>query len=177
MKKEQKKKKEHKIVFNEQVDDYINTLSISITFITIGLLLYFKVLNFGNETISNILQWCFTIFGILMIFLGFNSKDDNPYKIKGFDSFGIGITFLIVWYLIKGFNFFLVIILAILILLIGIYGTIRGILEILYSLNLNLKNIKTKSISKIITEIIIFLTKLSALALTILNILQALKII
>lgn len=177
MKKEQKKQKEQKIVFNKQVDDYINTLAISITFITIGLLLYFKVLNFSNETISNILQWCFTIFGVLMIFVGFNSKDDNPYKIKGFDSFGIGVTFLIIWYLIKDFNFFLIVILAILILVIGIYGTTRGVLEILYSLKLNLKNIKTKSISKIITELIIFLTKLSALALTILNILQTLKII
>lgn len=177
MKKEQKKQKEQKIVFNKQVDDYINTLAISITFITIGLLLYFNVLKFGNGTISNVFQWGFTIFGVLMIFTGFNSKEDNPYKIKGFDSFGIGIAFLIIWYLIKDFKFFLVVILAMFVLIIGIYGTIRGILEILYSLKLNLKNIKTKSLSKIMTELIVFLTKLSALILTILNILQALKIL
>lgn len=170
------KSKEKKSVFNEQIDDIINTFSVSFTFIIIGLLLYFKVIKFGNENISNIIQWIFIIFGLLMIFTSVGQKD-NPYKIKGFDSIGIGIFFLIIWYLIKNIKMFLISFFSIFILIIGVYGTIRGLLEISYSLKIKLSNIKTKGISKLITELILFLTKLSALVLTILNILKALKII
>lgn len=172
------KNEEKKYTFNKIVDDAINTLSISLTFIIIGILLYFGILKFGNKIISNIIQWCFIIFGTLMIFTGLGkTADDNTYKIKGFDSLGIGIIFVIIWYFLKNLTFFLFIILSIIVLIIGVYGSIRGVIEIIYSLKLNFTELKKKSISKFLSEMIIFLTKISALTLTILNILKALSII
>lgn len=171
-------KNKKNIVFSEQIDEIINTLSISLTFIFIGLLLYFNFLKFGGDTFSNIIQWIFIIFGTLMIFTGLGNKGkNNPYKIKGFDSFGIGIFFLIIWHLISKFQSIIVIVISIIVLIIGVYGTIRGTIEILYSFKIKLQNIKNTGISKVITELILLLTKLSALILTILNILKALNIL
>lgn len=170
--------KEKKYTFNEAIDNSINNLSVSLTFILIGVLLYFEILKFGNELTSNVIQWCFIIFGVLMIFTGLGKTgDDNPYKIKGFDSLSIGFIFIIIWYFFRNFTFFPFIILSVLILIVGVYGFIRGILEILYSLKLKFTKLKKESILKFTSELILFLAKISSLILTILNILKALNII
>ena len=54
-------KNKKNIVFSEQIDEIINTLSISLTFIFIGLLLYFNFLKFGGDTFSIIILWIFII--------------------------------------------------------------------------------------------------------------------
>ena len=167
-----KSNKKTNIVFDERIDDIINTLSISFTFILIGILLYFELIKIGNNIISTIVQWIFIIIGILMITTGFKKNENNNYNIKGFDSLGIGITFMIIWYFIKKFTFFLFVIIAIIVLIIGIYGTIRGILEISYSLKLNLKNKDSKNVKKFIKDLILFLTKTATLVLTLLNIIK-----
>lgn len=168
---------EKKYVFDEAIDNKINALAVSMTFILIGILLYFNILKIGNDRISIIIQWIFIIFGILIVFTSLGNKGESDNKIKGFDSLGIGIFFLICWYLINKFTFILIIIINIIILILGCYGTIRGILEILYSLKIKLNNLRRCGIFNIISEIFILLTKFSAFILTLLNILQALKII
>ena len=163
------------IIFDEKIDDVINTLSISLTFILIGILLYFELIKIGNNIISTIVQWIFIVIGILMITTGFKKSENNNYNIKGFDSLGIGITFMIIWYFIKDLTFFLFVIITIIVLIIGIYGTIRGILEISYSLKLNLKNKDSKNVKKFIKDLILFFTKTATLVLTLLNIIKTIN--
>ena len=79
---------------------------------------------------------------------------------------------MIIWYFIKNLTFFLFVIIAIIVLIIGTYGTIRGILEISYSLKLNLKSKDSKNTKKFIKDLILFLTKIATLVLTLLNIIK-----
>lgn len=167
-----KNNKKTNIVFDENIDDIINTLSISFTFILIGILLYCELIKIGNNTISTIVQWIFIIIGLLMITTGFKKSENSNYNLKGFDSLGIGITFMIIWYFIKNLTFFLFVMIAIIALIIGVYGTIRGILEISYSIKLNFKNKDSKNIKKFIKDLILFLTKIATLVLTLLNIIK-----
>lgn len=172
-----KNEKKNNIIFDKKIDDVINTLSISLTFIFIGILLYFELIKIGNNIVSTIVQWIFIIIGILMITTGFKKNENNNYNIKGFDSLGIGITFMIIWYFIKNLTFFLFVIIAIIVLIIGTYGTIRGILEISYSLKLNLKSKDSKNTKKFIKDLILFLTKIATLVLTLLNIIKTINTI
>lgn len=66
-----KNEKKNSIIFDKKIDDVINTLSISLTFIFIGILLYFELIKIGNNIVSTIVQWIFIIIGILMITTGF----------------------------------------------------------------------------------------------------------
>ena len=61
-----KNEKKNSIIFDKKIDDVINTLSISLTFIFIGILLYFELIKIGNNIVSTIVQWIFIIIGILM---------------------------------------------------------------------------------------------------------------
>ena len=170
-----KNKKKDSIVFSEQIDNTINSFAVSLTFISIGIFLYFNQTYFGNEMVSSIFQWTFITLGILMVFTSFstiNKKEKS--NIKGFDSLAIGIILLIIWFFLFRINSLTLNIISIFILIFGIYGNYRGLLEIFYSIIDSTKN-KNKKIK--IIDILIFIAKIATFALTILNILQAIGIL
>lgn len=96
MNKKEKKNKEKKIIFSEEIDSLINGLSLGLSFIIIGLILTFKSDYFGNNVANTIVQWCFIIIGAL----GLATEIPRLLKkngIQGTDDLFIGSIFFGAW--------------------------------------------------------------------------------
>lgn len=159
-----------KPVISETIDSHINSLSLAFTFIVLGILLAIRTDYFGNPLAATIAQWIFIAIGIV----GFlSSFGDTNSKIVGTTDIGVGILLMAL-----GVALYLFLpkpiggIFSLTIFLFSIYGIIRGVLFVIVS-TWNLlsaaqqnKNDTNKKISAIIEG----LTKLSALALVILQI-------
>jgi hypothetical protein len=170
--------KEKKITFSEEIDSSISGFALVITFIIVGVFLIFNKNYFGNEMVATIIQWIFIIIGCL----GFSTEISNMNKnrgIKGIDNLIIGIVLIIIWagiyYFIKHWigN-----VIGFLFLVIGLYGGCRGIIEIGYSiLKKNKKNKEERDKFGVIKEIILMLSEIAGIALIVVQILQAVKVI
>ncbi len=173
----EQKNKENNVTFSEKIDNTINGFALVITFITIGIFLLFNKNYFGNELIATIIQWTFIALGCL----GFSteiSRMNKDRNIKGIDNVVLGIVLIIIWsviyFLIKnwigssiGFLF----------LVFGIYGICRGIIEIGYSImSKGQKEYRGNKLG-IIKEIVIIISEIAGIALIIIQILQAVKVI
>lgn len=173
------KQKEKRIIFSEEIDSTISGFSLVITFIVIGIFLIFNKNYFGNAAVATVIQWSFIIIGCL----GFGtevSKMNKKRGIKGIDDLIVGIVVIAIWatiyYMFKnwigntiGFLF----------LVIGLYGGVRGIIEISYSIiKIKQKNkIEEKHNLSIVKDIILILSEIAGMGLIIVQILQAIKII
>ncbi len=170
----QEEKKEKKIVFSEEIDSRIDGLTLGFAFIAVGLFLLFVPDYFGNKLAGQIVRWVFIVIGALGLFVEFG-KVKPISDIKGFDDFWVGILLLAAWAAlyfltqnllcsIAGFFF----------LVLGLYGTFQGLFRIIYSIRLNRKN-KAQSKSTIVSDILIFLTKVISLALVVLQLVKAIQ--
>ena len=165
-------KKEKRIIFSEKIDDNISTFSVALTFFIIGIFLTYNKNYFQNEIVSTVIKIVFIVLGILG-FITFVNKFNKNHQIKGMDNLIVGIVVILIWFLIY---FYLKSTIANTImfffLILGLYGTCRGILEILYSI----KN-ESKNIFGVIKRMMPILSELFGIMLIMIQILQALKII
>lgn len=172
---EQKKK----ITFSEEVDNTIGGFALVITFIVVGTFLLFNKDYFGNQIVATIIQWLFIVIGCL----GFGTEIKKMNKdrgIKGIDNLITGIVVVGIWaviyYFVKNWIGNLI---GFFFLIIGIYGSCRGIIEIGYSIaKINKGHKETqKSKLEIIKEIILILSEIAGMTLIVIQILEAIKVI
>lgn len=167
-------KKEKKIVFSEEIDSLIEGLTLGVSFIAIGLFLIFVPDYFGNELVGEVVQWIFIIVGILGLIVEFG-KLKPVSSIKGFDDLWLGALLLgawaalvfatkhLIWHIVSFFG-----------MVLGIYASVRGLFRIIYSIYLNRTN-KVQSKGTIVSDVLIFMTKLFSLALVIVQLIKAIK--
>ncbi len=94
--------------------------------------------------------------------------------IKGFDDFFAGLIFVAFFAILYSISNVLILnIVGFLCLLIGTYGTFKGLFEIVYSFRLSIKN--GGKMGAVFSDILIFLTKLGSLVLVVLQVIKALQ--
>lgn len=169
----------NKIIFSEEIDSTISGFSLVLTFIIIGIFLIFNNQYFGNEKVTKIIQWIFIIFGTLGFCTEISKlKKKDEKKIEGIDDVIVGFICILIWFLIyKIFNNLVASIIGFIILIIGSFGTFRGIIEIGYSIyNLKRENIENKhNVTKeIINNVLVLITNIAGIALVAIQLLQVL---
>ena len=119
------------------------------SFILIGIFLLFNKDYFGNIIVANIVQWFFIIFGCL----GFATEVSNinsKREIKGIDDLVLGVVIVGIWAgIYYFFKHWIGNIIGFVFLVFGLYGGVRGIIEIIYS-TIHIKNKNKKDINKIV---------------------------
>ena len=171
---EKQKEKRKKIVFSEEIDSRIDGLTLGLAFIVIGLFLLFVPDYFGHEIIGIIIRWIFIVIGVLGLFVEFR-KVKPVSNIKGFDDLWLGVLFLAFWaavFVIAGKTQWNIV--GFLGLVLGTYGTCRGMFTITYSIYSSSKK-KEQSKSTIISDIIVFATKVISLALVVMQFVKAIQ--
>lgn len=158
-------KKGKKIVFTEEIDSSIGGFSLGIAFVLVSVfVIYFKIFN--NLIAERIVAIVLLVIGIVgtLTELGKIKKDDikgGDDLLTGFIVTGVSVVtiFKVEWLLCD--------ILSFLFLLIGAFGTIKGIIEIIYSLKLMFRENRNRK--KDVMKIIVALTQVLALVVVILQ--------
>ncbi|AJA48650.1 hypothetical protein CPAST_c25810 [Clostridium pasteurianum DSM 525 = ATCC 6013] len=137
-------------------------LALSFSFLIIGLYFVFIPKFFGNEFITRTVSIIVILIGILGLTIELN-KIIEKHKIIGFDDFGVGLILVIITQLLH--YYFLYIWLNVLfsfILLLGIFGLVRGLITIIGNMSINKPSIKNMLIKAliIISQIIAFIAAL-----------------
>lgn len=166
-----------KTVVSEEVDKFINSLALSITFITLGILLTVIDDFMGDATVTSVTRWVFVVLGTL----GFASSFGNEKSgIKGMGDISMGLAFLffallVFWLAPKPFGG----VGALLILLIGVYGMLRGVIYFAYTtyhaIALASRRAKAegrRGVGDIVVFLLEVISKLAALALVVAQIYQ-----
>lgn len=160
------KKNEVKVKFNDNVMSIINAISMLITYIIIGLVLYFKNDFFGEVTKAIIIG--FSVVGILGVVTE-GRKLNLSYKMKGLDSILVGSAVLIMFYLMRTFidiskyneyAVFIYQIVLFLFMLTGIFVFCKGLVEMIYSVGLRSKS---KGLGSVISSVFIMIAQVVAL--------------
>ena len=117
-----KESKPKKIVFSEEIDSWINGLTLGFAFVAVGLVLLFIPDYFGSKLAGQIVRWVFIGVGVLGLSVEFR-KLKPISDIKGFDDLWAGVLFLAGWAAL----FFLAQnwiwnVLGFILLIIGVYG-------------------------------------------------------
>lgn len=172
--------KEKKIVFSEKIDSTISGLALVLTFILIGVFLLFNSQYFGNEITAKVIQWIFIVVGTL----GFGSeiskiKKDKEKRIKGIDDIITGIVVILIWFLVyKIVNNTTGNSIAFLLLILGTFGTFKGIIEVIYSaMQLKKEKSNKKVNTEIMKDVMLMLSQIAGICLIAVQILQALGVI
>lgn len=169
-----KDSKEKVPVFSELIDSKINGYAIGISFLGISA---FLLINNSYLHWTILTYFVGAIFGIIGV-AGIGTELDKSKKIKGIGNLVIGFLFLGIWIaafiLLKNNPISNAISLPALV--VGAYGFIRGLLELLYSVWIETIT-SERSFTKIVKAILVLLTQLCGLTLTILNILKIFKIV
>lgn len=164
------KQKDKKIVFSEEIDSSINGIALGTAFVMLSIfVVYFKIFN--NTIVEKVIAVILLAFGIAgtLTEIGRIKKED----IKGVDDLIVGLllTVFSVVVILKFRNVALNIGLFI-VLLLGSYGMIRGILEILYSLKLQRR--KSNNVKIEIMKIVVAITEFISLIVVILQLIKEL---
>lgn len=174
------KNNEKKIIFSESIDNSINGFAVVVTFIGTGIFMIYHRDYLGNSIVSKIIQWTFIVIGILGLCVEVSNlmKNKKQNQIQGITDLFLGITFLIVWLLMyTNLNVWYMNIISFAFLVLGLYGTSRGSLEVIYSfINLN-KNGKKAITWSLVKDIILVISEILAAIVAIINILQATNLI
>lgn len=167
-------KKEKTPVFSEIIDSKINGYAIGISFLGISTFLLINNTYFHWTILTYFIGAVFGVIGVA----GIGTELDKSKKIKGIGNIVIGLFCLGIWIAL-----FLLLdnnpvanSIGILFLVFGGYGLVRGLLELFYSIWLEIVS-PERSFAKIIKTIFVFITQLCGLTLTILNILKIFKIV
>lgn len=170
----EKKQKEKKIVFSEEIDSLINGLALGLTFVATGVVLVLIPDYFGNKIVGNAIRWLFIVVGALGLFVELGKL--KPISgIKGFDDFWVGALCLAVWavfYFLA--HHVLANIIGFFFLVIGGYGGVSGVFKIAYSIHLARKNNKIKK-GNVASDVLVLLTKVASIILVVIQIVQALQ--
>lgn len=165
-----KENKEKKVVFNEEIDSAISGYTLGITFVGIGIFLLNNLDYFGNKVVSIIILSLFSFIGIIGTFIELGKGK----ILKGFDDIAIGLFFFIPWLLIYIFGQNILLnIFGFVLLMIGIYGLVGGIIKIMVSLFFE----NQTSDNKVKNIVISFFKTLPAIASFVLVVCNILKII
>ena len=169
------KKKTKKIVFSERIDDNINGYSIGLTFIAIALFLFWRQDYLKFEIATRIVGIVVATLGILMC----SNQLSKTSQIEGIMDFSIGAFFFFTWLVLYlKVNWLLINLISIALLTIGIYGMIRGLIEICYSVWTKIiAPIEDKSKSVKAKEVFLLITQIFGFFLTVLNILKIFGIV
>lgn len=155
---------------SKSAEKQIDSIALALTFVVLGLVLTFIPQFFGDEFVTNILRWIFVFLGLVGFASSFNNKDS---QISGTTDIALGVLFLIIG--IAAFSFISAPwggIISIVVLLFGIFGTLRGVLILLYTTNRMLKQRQDHGRSSNTAAILELLTKLAALTMVIIQIAQ-----
>ncbi len=167
------KRSSKRVVFNENVMSIINAISILVTYIVIGLILYFKSNFFGSVTKAIVIG--FTAVGILGIITEGRKLNIN-YKLKGLDNVLVGTILMVIFYLLRVFvktdkygeiAVFVYQIVLFLFLLTSVFVFCKGIMEMIYSMVLKSKD---KGVGVIISSTLVMIAQIAALFILILQI-------
>lgn len=121
------KKKPSKVVFSPEIDSKINGLTLGFAFIAVGLFLMIVPDYFENELAGQIVRWLFIVTGALGLIAEF-SGSKRFAAIKGFDDFFAGLIFVAFFAILYSISNVLILnIVGFLCLLIGTYGTFKGL--------------------------------------------------
>ena len=138
------KDKEKKVIFSEEIDSSIDGFALGITFVLVAFFeVYFKI--FGNRMVEIVLAIGLLLFGIFgtLIEIGKISTDN----IKGGDDLVTGL-FLAApsVFIIFKFNKVILNIIMFIVLAFGIFGAMKGVIEILYSLKIKRRKTENKKV-------------------------------
>ena len=168
--KEAKGKNTKKITFSPEIDDAINGFSIGLTFLTASLFLYLKNDYLTGDIYTVILSTLIGLFGFCMCSIQLGKSP----KVERLVDFAIGFFFFILWLLVyKKLNLLFTNFIALVLFILGVYGMIRGTIEIGYSI---CTRIVIRSPEKRRTtqakELFLLFSQFCGLVLTVLNILK-----
>ncbi|MBE5820726.1 MAG: hypothetical protein E7310_07995 [Clostridiales bacterium] len=162
------KKEKKKVEFTEEINSAINGYALAITFIIIGLFLLYNLDYFGNNVVSIVILSIFTFFGVVGTFIELSRNK----IIKGLDDFGIGIVIFIPWLLLYILlNNIWSNIPSFILLFLGTYFLISGIIKIGYSIMINARK-SNKKTTTVIKDIFKILPSLASFVLVIFNIIK-----
>ena len=159
------KDKEKKVIFSEEIDNSIDGFALGITFVLVAFFeVYFKI--FGNRMVEIVLAIGLLLFGIFgtLIEIGKISTDN----IKGGDDLVTGL-FLAApsVFIIFKFNKVILNIIMFIVLAFGIFGAMKGVIEILYSLKIKRRKTENKKVE--VMQIVVAATEVVALAVAIIQ--------
>ena len=159
------KDKEKKVIFSEEIDSSIDGFALGITFVLVAFFeVYFKI--FGNRMVEIVLAIGLLLFGIFgtLIEIGKISTDN----IKGGDDLVTGL-FLAApsVFIIFKFNKVILNIIMFIVLAFGIFGAMKGVIEILYSLKIKRRKTENKKVE--VMQIVVEATEVVALAVAIIQ--------
>lgn len=166
-----KKVKKSKIVFSEEIDNRLGTISLVITFILIGLLLLLCPDYFGDKNVHMWCTWAFVIVGTIGLFV----EMDSGEKIHGFTNVVVGSIFLAIWFWLYYCGVTSNILVAVALLLasiFGVYAIVLGIIQVIYSFWYCIRFAKKSKTEFGWSDIILFCTKVASLALIVLQIIK-----
>lgn len=158
---------------SENVRSIINAISLLLTYIVIGLLLYFSKNFFGSVTKAIVIG--FTAVGIIGIITE-GRKLNISYNMKGLDNVLLGSILMVIFYLLKVFiktdsynkiAVFVFQIVLFLFLLTAVFVFCKGLLEMIYSMALKSKD---KGIGIIVSSILVMIAQITALIILLLQI-------
>lgn len=118
-------------IVSERVDDFIGSLSLAFTFIILGVLLTVYDDFVGDMTITSIIRWVFVVIGGAGLFFSFGDKDSD---IKGTGDVGTAIVVLAI--AVPTYQCApkpVGAVLALLLLIFGVYGMLHGIMFLIYT--------------------------------------------
>lgn len=168
-----KRSSRHKVVFSKEIDDKLSGIALGFAFVAIGLLLLLCPNYFGDEKVRSYFVWSFIVVGSIGLFV----EADKGKTIHGFTNIAMGAILLLIWFLLyqcgATINFILALI-SLLLLLIGVYATILGIIQVGYSIRVNILATKEGSGESRWSDLILFLTKIASLILILLQIIRVL---
>lgn len=159
------KDKEKKVIFSEEIDSSIDGFALGITFVLVAFFeVYFKI--FGNRMVEIVLAIGLLLFGTFgtLIEIGKISTDN----IKGGDDLVTGL-FLAApsVFIIFKFNKVILNIIMFIVLAFGIFGAMKGVIEILYSLKIKRRKTENKKVE--VMQIVVAATEVVALAVAIIQ--------
>lgn len=173
-------KESNKVMFSENIDSNIKGFATVVTFIGAGIFLIYHKDYVGNNIMSAVIQWSFIVIGILGLFVEISNLKENigNKQIKGTTDLFLGIAFLIIWWFIyANFDILYVNIVNFGFLVLGLYGTSRGSIEVGYSFISLSKNGKKIITWELIKDVVLVISEILAAIVAIINILQATNLI
>ena len=152
--------KDKKVIFSKEIDSSITGFALGISFVLLaGLIYYFDIFHW--IIVDRIIAIILLIIGICGTCIEIGRI--NVEKIKGKDDLLLGLLFTIpALFLIFKYDQIVLNIICFWVLLLSLFGTIKGIIEVLYSLRIQRRKSQNKKIE--ILRFITVITEVLALA-------------
>ena len=163
--------KEKKVVFSEEIDSSIDGFSLGFSFIVSAMIVW-KLNVFHNNIINVVAQTILVVLGICGTFTEIDKLGKNDIKGLGDVALGTSITMGTVYTIWRWNNLFLNII-CFCILLLGLFGAAQGLMRIVYSINISIRESPNRKVG--IVKIVALITELVALAVAVVQLVTELS--